>query len=69
MEYGIIFWGNSVESKRIFQQQNEWLELWQDLPEGFDVKHYLKNVNIDSDLPIHIFLGEVPLIKPGDLQI
>jgi hypothetical protein len=23
MEYGIIFWGNSVESKRIFQQQNE----------------------------------------------
>jgi len=27
MEYGIIFWGDSVESKRIFQQQKRTIRI------------------------------------------
>jgi hypothetical protein len=69
MECGIIFWGDSVESKRIFQQQKRIFRIMTGSTSRISCNIILKIGNIDSDLPIHTFLDEAPLIKFGDLHI
>jgi hypothetical protein len=60
MEFGIIFWGISVESKRIFFQRKKIIRISQ--------KNHMQSVipeieNTDPNFSVHIVLDEIPLIQ------
>jgi hypothetical protein len=69
MECGIIFWGDSVESKRIFQQQKKNNQNYDRIYTRISCRTLFQKLEILTDLPIHTFLDEVPLIKSGDLHV
>jgi hypothetical protein len=69
MDYG-IFWGDSVESKRIFQKQTRIIRIMTGSTSRISCKTLFKKLEVWClDLPIHSFLDEVSHIKLGNLHI
>jgi hypothetical protein len=69
MEYGIIFWGASAESKRIFQQQNRIIRIMTGSTSRTSCSTLFQKLEILTDFSIHTLFNEIPLIQCGDLHI
>ena len=69
IEYGIIFWGNSVESKRIFQKKKKKKNQNHDrnYSKDFMQTAVSRITDINFSFSIHILPDEIPLIKLGNL--
>jgi hypothetical protein len=67
MEYGFIFWGNSVESKRIFQKQKNNQNHDRNYRKDFMQTAVSRITDINFSFSIHILPDEIPLIKLGNL--
>jgi hypothetical protein len=65
MEHGIIFWGDSVESKRIFQKQKRIIRIMTGCSSRISCGTLFQKLLIFTLTS----LDEVPLIKFGNLQI
>ena len=68
MEYGITFWGNSVENKRIFQKQKKNNQNHdRNYHKDFMQTAISRITDINFNFSIHILPDEIPLIKLGNI--
>ena len=67
MDYGIAFWGNSTDSKKIFLQQKKIIGIITGSNPGTSCRTVPWAANTDFNFPVYISFDEIFIVKPRNL--